>query len=213
MAPHLAPDEESQDEQGGPLSEYASTEEARAAIEALTDSDYERLMLVASIHRKHRRLGDQMTAEELLSEAIVRTLRPTGRVRRWRKAVVPIVQHLDRTMESVSGHAVAKAKEESDMREALAVEDLDPQAKASRRLHAADTTQWLLAVEELEELKRRFAGAPAALAYLRLRAEGYSESEITARLGMDKRMYEAARKKAEREIAKYAVETGRREEP
>lgn len=213
MAPHLAPDGESQDEQDVPLSEYASIEEARAAIEALTDSDYERLMLVASIHRKQRRLGDQMSAEDLLGEAIVRTLRPTGRGRRWRKAVVSIVKHLDRTMESVSGHAVVKAKEEAEMREALAAEDLDPRAEAQGRFHTAAATQRLLAVEELEELKRRFAGAPAAFAYLRLHAGGYSESEITARLGMDKRMYEAARKKAEREIAKYAVETGRREEP
>jgi len=51
--------------------------------------------------------------------------------------------------------------------------------------------------------------APRALALLRLKANGYTESEIMKCLGIDKQQYEAARKKAERVVAQYALRSER----
>lgn len=208
-----ATDDDEDDEHGAPPGEYASPEEARAAISALNDADHAKLMLVAAIHWRQRRLRDRMTPQELLSEAILRTLLPAGRRRRWRKSVVSIVEHLDRTMESVSGHVVAAAVTEAAVLDAIAAEDLDARTNTPRRFHRADAEVQLLAREQLDEIRRLFTGAQSAFDLLSLRAEGYNESETTERLGMDKRAYEAARKKAERVIAKFALGSERREEP
>jgi hypothetical protein len=188
-----------------PEHEYASNEEVAAAIAALTDGDNFKLMLVAGIHWRQRQLRDAMSPEELLQEAIARTLVTSGRRRRWRRAVVSIVDHLDRTMESISGHAVGAVVAEAQFLDQLSAEDFDARAETPRRFHRAEAEDRLLAREQLEQIERCFEGAKPAFDLLRLRAEGYSESEITERLGMDKRSYEAARKKAEREVAKYVV--------
>ena len=188
-----------------PEHEYASSEEAAAAIAALTDDDNLKLMLVARIHWRERQLRDAMSPEDLLQEAIVRTLVTSGRRRRWRRAVVSIVEHLDRTMESISGHAVGAAVAEAEFLDQLSTEGFDARTETPRRFHRAEAEDRLLAREQLEQIEQCFQGAKPAFDLLRLRAEGYSESEITERLGMNKRSYEAARKKAEREVAKYVV--------
>jgi hypothetical protein len=188
-----------------PEHEYASREEADAAIAALTDDDYLKLMLVARIHWRQRQLRDAMSPDDLLHEAIVRTLAKSGRRRRWRRTVVSIIEHLDRTMESISGHAVGAVVAEAEFLDQLSSEDFDARTETPRRFHRAVAEEQLLAREQLEQIERCFEGAKSAFDLLRLRAEGYSESEITERLGMDKRSYEAARKKAEREVAKYIV--------
>src|SRR5690242_2696039 len=86
--------------------EYASTEESRTAISSLSDDDYIKLMVIAAFFCCERCLRrDQLEPEELLGEAISRTLEGE---RKWRKTRVSIVRHLDRCMESISGHVVAK---------------------------------------------------------------------------------------------------------
>lgn len=189
--------------------EYASRDEAAAAIAALTDDDHRRLMMLARIHWKHRRLREVMRPEELLSEAIVRTLTTGERPRRWRKAVVTIIQHLDRSMESISFHAVGDAFTEGEVLDAIRSAEIDRRTLAPRRFYRAIAQDQLLAREELQAIEELFAGAPRALALLRLKAEGYTEFEITKRLGIDKREYEAARKKAERVVAQYALRSER----
>ena len=108
-------------------------------------------------------------------------------------------------MESISGHAVGAAVAEAEFLGQLSSEDFDSRTETPRRFHRAEAEDHLLAREQLVEIERCFEGAESAFDLLRLKAEGYSESEITERLGMDKRSYEAARKKAEREVAKYIV--------
>ena len=192
-----------------PEHEYASRDEAAAAIATLTDDEHQRLMMLARIHWKQRKLRELMRPEDLLNEAIVRTLTTGQRPRRWRKAVVTIIEHLDRSMESISGHAVGDAVVEAQVLDAIRSEEIDRRTLMPRRFYRAVAQDQLLAREELQVIEALFAGAPRALAFLRLKAEGYTESEIMKRLGIDKREYEAARKKAERIVAQYALRSER----
>jgi hypothetical protein len=209
MAPGSAEDEN--DEQG-PAHEYASREEATEAILALTPTDHKKLIIIARLHWKQRNLRDVMRPEELLNEAIVRTIAPAQRTRRWRKAVVSLLKHLDRTMESISGHAMGDAVVETEALDKLLADEVDSETLAPRRFHRAIAEDKLIAREQLAELDRSFVDAPRALALLRLRAEGFTESEIMTRLGMNRQAYDAARKKAEREVAKYALRSERETE-
>jgi hypothetical protein len=209
MAPGSAEDET--DEQG-PAHEYASREEATEAILALTPTDHKKLIIIARLHWKQRNLRDVMRPEELLNEAIIRTIAPAQRARRWRKAVVSLLKHLDRTMESISGHAVGDVVAETEALDKLLAEEVDSKTSAPRRFHRAIAEDILIARGQLAELDRWFVDAPRALALLRLRAEGFTESEIMIGLGINKQAYDASRKKAEREVAKYALRSERETE-
>lgn len=206
-------DDEDDDREQVADHEYATREEAEQAIFALTEADYVKLMVLAFMHWKQRKLCDLMHPQELLSEAILRTIAPSKRPRRWRKAVVSLIDHLNRTMESISGHAVGQAVAETAVLSDLHAQEVDPRTAAPRRFHRAVAEERLLARAELDDIEQAFAGAPRAFDLLRMKAEGYSESEIMTRLGISKREYETARKKAEREIAKYALRSEREMKP
>ena len=206
MTTHNSGDEASDD---APEHEYATREEAATAIAALTDDDHRRLLMLARLHWKQRRLGDVMRPDELFHEAIVRTLTTGQRPRRWRKAVVSIIEHLDRSMESISGHALGDVVAEAEAHDAIRSEEIDPRTAAPRRFHRAVAEVQLIAREELHAIEEMFTGAPLALALFQLKTQGYTQSEIMKRLGMDKQKYEAARKKAERVVAEYALRTER----
>jgi hypothetical protein len=188
------------DDEDGDEGEYASAEEASAAVQALNDDEVMKLMVVARYHWKQRRLRDSMSPEELLGEAIVRTL---DNRRRWRRGRVSLIYHLDRTMESISGHAVHDAVTEHEIIAEIGAEQIDPKTAEPRRFQSPVVERQLVARAELASIEALFADAPDALVVLRLKAEGHTESEIMNLRGMDKRRYEAARKKAEREITKY----------
>ena len=108
--------------------EYASTEESRVAISTLSDDDYIKLMIIAAFFCGERRLRrDQLEPEELLGEAISRTLAGD---RKWRKNRVSIVRHLDRCMESISGHAVAQEKAKTELGAAVLADEFDEKIQA-----------------------------------------------------------------------------------
>lgn len=206
-------DDDDDEREQVPEHEYATREEAEQAISELTEPDYVKLMVLAFMHWKQRKLRDLMQPQELLSEAILRTIAPSKRPRRWRRAVVSLIDHLNRTMESISGHAVGQAVAETAVLIDLHAQEVDPRTAAPRRFHRAVAEERLLARAELDDIEQAFAGAPRAFGLLRMKAEGYSESEIMTRLGISKREYETARKKAEREIAKYALRSEREMKP
>jgi hypothetical protein len=183
-------------------SEYASTDQARLHIRSLTDDDVLKLLMAARLYVKQRRLYGQVPPEELLSEAVTRTL--DGR-RQWRKSIATLVYHLDRTMESISGHIVADAISEDAFVAELATDEIDPRTAQPRRVQAPDAESRLIAREEIEAVQALFADAPDALAFLQLKALGHSQSEIMKISGMDQRRYETARKKVERDVARYVL--------
>src|SRR5579859_3288231 len=88
---------------------YASQQEVDSAITGLSDADHAKLMLIAHSFCKRRSLSpNEMQPEELLSEAILSTCQLH---KKWNKAI-PIVRHLDRAMENISGHRVRERREE-----------------------------------------------------------------------------------------------------
>lgn len=181
--------------------EYASIEESRTAIAALSDDDYIKLMVIAAFFCRDRYLRrDQLEPEDLLDEAISRTLEGD---RRWRRNRVSIVRHLDRCMESISGHAVAQEKAKTEMSEAIFADGFDEKTQSPRSKQRADAEMRVLAIDQLEQIRSLFNGSPIAFQVLQLKAEGHTESEITLKLGIGKKGYEAARKKIERTMAAY----------
>lgn len=181
--------------------EYASSAESRAAVSALSDDDYIKLMVIAAFFCRERRLRrDQLEPEELLGEAISRTLAGD---RKWRKNRVNIVRHLDRCMESISGHAVAQEKAKTEMSQAVFADEFDEKTQAPRATQRADAEMRALAIDELEQIRDLFKRSPIAFQVLQLKAGGHTESEITLKLGIGKKGYEAARKKIERTMAAY----------
>jgi len=185
---------------------YASIAEVREAINSLSDMDYVKLMIVAQYFCKQRRLRpERLEPQELLNEAIRRTLNGE---RRWRRGVVGIVRHLDRTMESISGHVISDLVAESDLKRAVFSEEFDTRKNVPRSTGRPQAEIRMLALEQLHEIEALFQGEPSALAVLHAKADGHSESEIMMQLGIDKRQYEAVRKKIERKVASYIQKSG-----
>jgi hypothetical protein len=185
---------------------YASIAEVRKAIHSLSDIDYVKLMIVARYFCKQRRLRPELLEpQELLHEAIKRTLNGE---RRWRTEAVSIVRHLDRTMESISGHVVSELVAESDLKRTVFDEGFDTRKNVPRSTARPQAEIQLLALEQLREIEALFQGEPIALAVLHSKADGNSESEIMMQIGIDKRQYEAVRKKIERKVASYIQKSG-----
>jgi hypothetical protein len=192
--------------QGRSDKQYASTSEAHAAITDLSKDDHVKLFLIAAFFCRQRGLlRYQIEPTELLNEAVARTLNGD---KRWRKDMVSIVKHLDRAMENISGHMIEKAVADGEYKEVVLAEEVDSRTSVTRDSVRANAEIQLLAREQLAEIERLFAGEPMVLSVLYAKAEGYPESEIMARLGIDKRQYEAIRKTIERAIASYIQRPG-----
>ena len=175
--------------------QYATSQEARTAIEQLQNTDYTKLMLIARSFAIRLR-GTVANPEDLLHEAILKTL--DGR-RRWRRSV-SILKHLDRVMESDSSHMAKKrvAHGTSQL--------LEGQAEPQARLPGPETR--LTAVDELDELLALFTEDKTALELLHLKGNGLSASVIQRELGMGKTQYDTVTKRIRRRLVKHQSEGG-----
>jgi len=172
----------------------ASAAEARAAIEGLTDTDYAKLMLIARGFARARIRGSVIEPEDLLQEAITKTL--DGR-RAWRRTV-SILKHLDRVMESDAGHiaerSAARALEPVlDGAEKPASTSPDPSVRAATQ-------------DKLDDLLSLFVGDDNALEVIHLKGEGFSASEIQQQLGISNTHYDTVIKRIRRRVAKHLSE-------
>jgi len=182
--------------------EYASQEEVIEAIHSLTDADYQKLMLIARYwhHQRYGRLEKRIKPEEILSEAIVRTLDPGQR--RWRKKKVSMVKHLDRVMESLSGHIVETRIAETRAREELTSEM--EWAEEERLYPRSSVEDEIVARQQLEMIQNLFADNEKALHVLRGRAEEKTAAEIRAELGLSETEYGSLIKLILRRFVKHA---------
>ena len=170
--------------------QYATSQEARTAIEHLQNTDYTKLMLIARSFAIRLR-GTVANPEDLVQEAFVKTL--DGR-RRWKRSV-SILKHLDRVMESDSGHMAEKRVAHGTS------QPLEGQAEPAARLPDPETR--LIAHDELDELLALFTEDKTALELLRLKGDGLSASEIQCELGMGKTQYDTVTKRIRRRLAKH----------
>ena len=149
-----------------PSEKIATLQEARSAIENLQKEDYIKLMLIARYFAETRLNGTVVEPDDLLHEAILKTL--DGR-RRWNHQV-SIVKHLDRVMESDSGHEAEKrAARGFNQLPKEYLEPVDQQPSLEARL---------LVHDELGSLLDLFAGDRIALDLLHLKGDDLSASEI-----------------------------------
>ena len=176
---------------------FATLQEARAAIEGLQKTDHAKLMLIARGFARGRLQGTVVEPDDLLHDAIAKTL--DGR-RRWNRRV-SIIKHLDRVMESDAGH-------EAEKRVARG-EDHLPKGNAEPVVQHPDPEACLQAREELGNLLALFAEDKTALELLRLKGDGLSASEIQRELGMGKTSYETVTKRVRRRLAKHLAEGGK----
>ena len=178
---------------------YSTREEAHDAIQNLHESEFAKLMLIArSFARKRRLNAADAEPDDLLQEAITKTL--DGR-RRWSREV-NIVKHLDRVMESDSGHLVERrALEAKRGREHMYDPDLLPEPASVEPSPEARVRDR----DALDNVLASFAGDEQALQLIRLKSEDLSASEIRPQLGMSKTEYDTVTKRIRRRVANLSV--------
>lgn len=178
---------------------YATREEVHDAIQDLQESDFAKLMLIArSFARKRRLNATDAEPGDLLQEAIAKTL--DGR-RRWSREV-NIVRHLDRVMESDSGHFVERrAMEAKQGREHMYDPDLLPEPPS---LEPSPETR-VQNRDALDNVLASFAGDEQALRLIRLKGDDLSASEIRRQLGMSKTEYDTVTKRIRRRVANISA--------
>ncbi len=183
--------------------EYASRAAVAAAIRALAPADIVRLRQLAGFLCSTRLRGTSTEPDELLHDAIVMT---SHGKRRWRFRRVTIIRHLDRVMESHSGHAAEKRATHPTRSTTEA--DLDTPDRTNPGSGAPESSVHARAEarDELEALRRLFADDVEAFQVLECRGQGMEGMEIQRALGIDKARYAAVSKRILRVIAKYSCE-------
>ena len=181
--------------------EYATLAEVIEATHALSETDYKKLILIAGFFWRQRTLKNYaLQPEDLLSEAVVRTL--TGQ-RRWRKTQVSVIKHLDRTMESISSPWL-----ERGMKYGEVLENLKTMQQAERAPGSTIEKQ-LMAREQLAAMAELFRDDPEAWRLLQQKAEGKTAPEIRKALGISTTGYETISKRIRRAFIKYAAQLER----
>ena len=176
---------------------YRTQTEAATALGALTQEERAKLMIVARLFWSDRGLNDRWgSPEELLNEAILRTLKEGGK--RWRVGV-DIMYHLKRAMENISGHLARK-------RWRLAEREMEPNDDTPQQaslLHQAGSEGAVQAKELLEELRQHFGPDEEAFEFLVRRSQGMTESESAADLGIEQSRIEAVARRYRRKVASF----------
>ena len=183
---------------------YATLIDAAEAIDSLSNADHKKLVLIARYFWNLRKLGtDWGEPEDLLFEAVLRTLEGE---RRWRHSTVSMVRHLDRVMESISGHWV---KRREVYGQALMTYTLSEIMSAI----TPSVEDRLNAREQLDAIETLFEDDMDALELLRCKAEERTASEIRSKLGMSSREYETISRRIRRKLIRFSekleLENGR----
>lgn len=173
----------------------ATLDEARSALDGLTDADYTKLMIIAKCFARARLRGTVVEPQDLLQEAVVKTL--AGQ-RRWNKRV-SIIRHLDRVMESDAGHFAEK-------RALVSMEEMTDVPHAGLRDSDDEGPD---AQEKLECVRELFEGDTATLRLLSLKGEGESPAAIRTAMGLSKTQYETILKRIRRRLVRHSAEGGR----
>ena len=174
----------------------------REALDALTPVQLNRLELQG----RHLALGLHMTGEDLLQEAITRTL--DGK-RRYRQGV-DVSTFLYNAMRSIASAVRVKEKrlaplgdpsDESSNINRIASPEPSPEATAIRRIDGT---------EALARLGESLSGDEDALALMECRSEGLTNKETMELESMDSQRFHSARKRLSRACARLGRDRGGR---
>ena len=181
------------EDEGQSHEKFATPGEARLAIENLTKTEHTKLALIAHYFAVKRLRGTTIEAADLLQDAFTKTLDGT---RRWNKSV-SIIRHLDRTMESDSGHIAEQAAKQ----EIIPLSD-----NTSEVVHHEPNASTVS--EQLEQILNLFTDDNLARQVLMLKSQGYTAAEIQQTLNIDKKKYETTTKRIRRRVVKYLKDGG-----
>jgi DNA-directed RNA polymerase specialized sigma24 family protein len=179
----------------GEAKQHASTEEVENALHALTLEEHAKLMIIAKSFCRSRHLSiSVMEPKELLSEAVAKTLRMD---RKWNKRV-SLVKHLDRAMESISGHLVTERSKIDYFPEGL-----EPSNEQRGPVPTAEgVDEALMRKEEVEALLEQVFGDDTEAAQIfERRLDGFQAAEIQSKLKFSQTKYDAVAKRIRRKIA------------
>jgi hypothetical protein len=183
--------------------QYASSEEVAAAAEALTETDHAKLMMIAKFFCAKRRLPPEVIEpQDLLHQAVLKTL---SRDKKWYKEI-PLVKHLDRAMENISGHMVRErlkgANKVVPFPDGLTPPEEEPGRSDRTPQLAADES--IIVREDINAaLAEIFADDEIALTVFLKRVDGHQASEIQSQLCLSATQYEAISKRILRKTTKY----------
>jgi DNA-directed RNA polymerase specialized sigma24 family protein len=174
-----------------------------AALRALSPTDRLRLRKKA----KYRALGSGMEGDDLLHEAVLRTLEEDGR-KCPTDVALPI--YLDNAMRSIADGERAKYKRElpdgvGQGQDGPLATALDPAPSPADAALAR-----IVLAEVLDSLQQSFGDDPQALAVIIGDIEEWSADDVKDMEGMDDKQYAAARKRVRRAIER---KFGTRENP
>jgi hypothetical protein len=187
---------------------YASLQEVEEAITALTDADHAKLMLIAHFFCKRRGISaNEMEPGELLSEAILATCKEGGK--RWNKAI-PIVRHLDRAMENISGHFIRDRKTQHEKSKIVSfASGLRPEEDEKKVFGKWNEDQTSLAAKEKAKalIQDVFGDDERSKEVFLMRAEEHPVSEILLKLKLTETEYETIARQIRRRISKFLAQT------
>jgi hypothetical protein len=183
--------------------EYATRDDVEQAVGFLSPADEVRLERFARY--RIRGLGRKATGrdhEDLLREAIKSTWigaeDPDGG-RRWRKKDVAFLAHILGAMRSIASHwkeALDDDEAQLDCDTAVETEDGETMSRIEGApSNAPDQERALAAKEELGAICKLFQNDDDAALVIEGIREGWSGPEITERLALPKKRYEAALKR------------------
>ena len=179
-----------------------SSEEFRVAVDSLSQYELLRLYKKAVVYA----LGTGMSAEDLLHEAILRTLDEDGRNC---PADVPIYVYLSNAMKSIaSGERKKYTREvaDGDGTDEMTILGMAPAEVATPEQQTATKIDLENVVGRLQEV---FENDPQGEAILIGEIEGWGPTEIKELEPMDDNEYAAARKRVRRRIAQEFPEEDR----
>lgn len=172
---------------------YLDTAEFRAALDALSSTELIRLKKKAMYHA----MGTGMEGDDLLHEAIVRTL--SGDERHC-PADVAVKVYLDGAMRSIADGAREKFEREAPAGSGHDEEDVVGRAADGRMSPADVATRRVDFWRGVEQLQALFGDDPEAQAVLIGDIEGWPPDEVKQMESMDDNAYAAARKRVLRTI-------------
>lgn len=186
---------------------YASLDEVEAAISLLTPADSERLLRFAQLKVGGLRgLGVGVEADDLLQEALTRTLQPGGK--RWAKSIT-FVKHLITAMQNIAGHLARDGR-------GVELVSLDPPGAAE--VHSDVNSEWdkptqipdaeriAVARERLKKIEKRFESDETVLLVMEGLATEMKGPEIKQDLGITQNQLETAMTRLRRGAAKVEEE-------
>jgi DNA-directed RNA polymerase specialized sigma24 family protein len=184
-----------------PPPQYATPAEVEQALDALSPSDYTKLMIIAAAFCRKRFLAHSVCEpKDLLHQAVLKTLK-SGKGKRWNKQV-SIIKHLDRAMENISGH-LARTQSKT----ASSPKGLEREANEDEAYTPANPSE---EAEKVAALLNDVFGDDdrAKEIFLLRKIDQLHPNEIQARLKISKTEYETVNRRILRKLSQHLTAKG-----